>query len=381
MDLFEVFPFKNNNPSYLYAIQGELDMEPLYQRPSEIWPISKRQLLIDSILNDFDLPKIYMHMFREPVIKDGKRYKYALVDGKQRLNAIFGFMDNSFALADDFELFGNKQSELAGLTYKELADKFPEVIARFVSTALPVYAIRTSDIEFIEEMFSRLNDGVPLNAPEARNAFGGPAPQAVRDIAATPFFATRLPFSDNRYRHRDLAAKFLVWEDSWAEGNPDKVKDVKKRQLDDFFKEMKKKRSAGEARVAEARQNAIDRLRVLSETFIQNDPLLQSVGLVSVYYILMQDRQLDGDDFPDRAHLAQFEKHRKEDLAVNDDSLTRGHIALLEFNRLAQSPNDNRALVYRFTVLDAYTRALANGADPLEAIGRLAPEQTSKDSI
>ncbi|MGV8895044.1 MAG: DUF262 domain-containing protein [Rhodoglobus sp.] len=379
MEYFDVYPFRNNNPSYMHAIQDEIDMEPLYQRPSEIWPISKRQLLIDSILNDFDLPKIYLHEFLEPQYKDGKRLKFALVDGKQRLAAIFGFMDNSFALASDFKHFRSESTELAGLTFNELSERFPDIVARFVSTSLPVFSIRTGDIEFIEEMFSRLNDGVPLNAPEARNAFGGPAPQAVRDIAATGFFTEKLPFSDSRYRHRDLAAKFLVWEDSWAQGNADKVKDVKKKQLDDFFRDMRQKGQNGVRRTALAKEKSVERLAEMCRTFIDSDPLLQSVGIVSVFYILMQDRQLLGDPFPSREHLVMFEKKRKEDLAVGDEVLTRGHIALLEFNRLAQSPNDNKALVYRFMVLDLYTRALVSRTDPLEAIGPLAPEETSKD--
>jgi hypothetical protein len=377
MELFEVYAFGNNNPSYLHSIRSEIDMDPIYQRQGQIWSPYKRQLLIDSIINGFDLPKIYIHKYPEPVKKEGRRYQYALVDGKQRLEAIFDFIDNKFPLAPSFEFLSDKNSDLKNLTFKELGEKYPQVISRFVSTSLPIQVIRTSDTELIEEMFSRLNEAVPLNAPEQRNAFGGPAPVAVKRIADHEFFTSKLPFSDNRYRHRDLAAKFLLWEDDW-ETNSDSVKDVKKKQLDDFFREVRKPSSNGKRRIETATAKSLLRLDALLANFVDSDMLLRSVGIVSVYYILMQDRQMRGLAFPARASLAKFEKHRREDLAIDDEKLTRGHVALLEFNRLSQSPNDNGALVYRYQVIDAYTAALDSNTDPLVAIGPLAPEQKSK---
>ena len=49
-----------------------------------VWTKSQNQLLIDSLFKDFDIPKIY---FRDIEV-DGKR-AYAVIDGQQRLNAIF----------------------------------------------------------------------------------------------------------------------------------------------------------------------------------------------------------------------------------------------------------------------------------------------------
>lgn len=353
-------------------------MDPVYQRQGEVWSLYKQQLLIDSILNDFDLPKIYVHEYSEPRRdSDGTRRLYALVDGKQRLGAIFSFMDNKIPLAKDFVLYRDPTAKLGGKAFSELSERFPAVVARFKATSLPVQMIRTNDVELIEEMFSRLNEAVPLNAPEKRNAFKGPAPAAARTIAQHQFFTAKLPFSNSRYRHLDLAAKFLLWEDDWAAGNADKIKDVKKRQLDEFFKELHTS-ADGKSRASTAASAADARLDTLQATFVDADRLLQSVGMVSVYYILMQDRELRGLSFPQRSTLEAFEQHRREDLAVDDEVLTRGHVALLEFNRLAQSPNDNGALVYRLQVLDAYTQALEDSEDPLLAIGAFAPEQRSK---
>jgi hypothetical protein len=38
-----------------------IDVEPAYQRRGDIWTLEKKQLLIDSILNDYDIPKLYFH--------------------------------------------------------------------------------------------------------------------------------------------------------------------------------------------------------------------------------------------------------------------------------------------------------------------------------
>mgnify|MGYP005938658431 CR=1 FL=1 len=37
-----------------------IDTNPDYQRPA-VWTKAQKQLLIDSILRDFDVPKIYLH--------------------------------------------------------------------------------------------------------------------------------------------------------------------------------------------------------------------------------------------------------------------------------------------------------------------------------
>jgi hypothetical protein len=74
-------------------------------------------------------------------------------------------------------------------------------------TTLSVFVVQTDDVDLIEEMFSRLNEAVPLNAAEKRNPFGGHLPKIVRHIAATPFLGGNL--SNKRYQHRDLAAKMV----------------------------------------------------------------------------------------------------------------------------------------------------------------------------
>ena len=38
--------------------------DPPYQRPSAVWSLAKQQLFIDSLINGYDVPKIYLHDLR-----------------------------------------------------------------------------------------------------------------------------------------------------------------------------------------------------------------------------------------------------------------------------------------------------------------------------
>lgn len=369
-EIYEINALKNNTIQYLHAIREEIDFDPIYQRQGDVWSRSKQQLLIDSILNDFDVPKIYFHQYQiPPMASNGVRVQYALVDGKQRLQAIFGFIDGKFALADDFVLFGDGVAPaIAGLTYRELKEQHPRLALTFDSTSLDVVVIKTTEIEYIEEMFSRLNEAVPLNAPEKRNAFGGPCRDAVRELIRREFFTSNLPFTNNRYRHQDLAAKFLLWEFANHDSTRMQVRDVKKARLDHFFVDMRENQASSRI-IPDLILRAGHRLDELRDIFTADDPLLQSVGSVSIFYLLHLKRSYEGRAFPSRSNIKRFEDDRRTKYpADTSDELAAGVFVMLEYNRLSQSPNDGSALQARLAVIDAYITALETGGDPLDAV-------------
>lgn len=319
-------------------------MDPPYQRQSEIWTLDKRQLLIDSLLNGFDLPKLYLHEFYPEKTIKTKAFRYAVIDGKQRLTSIWQFIGNDLALADDFVYFRDPTIKLAGLTYKELGEKHPTIRDIFNGTTLPIISVITDDTELIEEMFSRLNDGVPLNAAEKRNTFGGPAPLAIRRISAASFFTAKLPFTNRRYRHFDLAAKFLFFA---AQGNT--PHDSKRLQLDSFVKDCK---ANGKTKVAAAEKLAASVLKSMAAIFVKDDPLLQSVGMVTLYYLLFAQRS----DVK-RSKLIKFDKLRRQNRDAAEQDSEEAKFELLEFDRLTQSPNDASAIKYRLKVLNDFLNA------------------------
>ncbi|MGW7208689.1 DUF262 domain-containing protein [Streptomyces sp. NPDC054837] len=355
MEDFSIAPLRNSSVAYIHQQRPQIEMDPVYQRQGGIWSVDKQQLLIDSLINGFDVPKIYFHEFVSRRTIDGTRMRYAIIDGKQRLQAIWEFLDNNFPLADDFKYFEDSDVDARNLTYSELAEKYPQIAAYFNATSLDIIAIRTDDLEIIEEMFSRLNEAIPLNAAEKRNALGGPVPPAVRALAEHSFFKDCLTFGNTRYRHWDLAVKFLYW------AHMSRVVDVKKFHLDSFAKEMKKKEAEGQAAVRDAQMAATSILDALRDCFQDRDRLLSQVGMVSVYYLVFQEFRLGVD--ATREKFADFEELRKSNRVVAEADLSEAQFELLEFDRYGQSANDGKALAYRVRVLSNFLEGKL-GQDP-----------------
>src|SRR6266705_2751374 len=96
---FEITELRSSTIWNLYRMRDRVQLDPDYQRLSDVWTVYKRQFLIDTVLNDFDIPKIYLHKFRQPLKKGGKSYDFAIIDGKQRLETLWAFLDGKIALA------------------------------------------------------------------------------------------------------------------------------------------------------------------------------------------------------------------------------------------------------------------------------------------
>jgi hypothetical protein len=339
---FRIAAPQNSSIYGLYLQKDEIWLEPPYQRMGEVWNVGKKQLLIDSLLNEFDIPKLYFHDFYPAESVTGHDYRYAIIDGKQRLNAVWGFIEGEFALGA-IELLNQPNVDIKGMTYGELGETHPRIKAQFDATLLPVVTVITQDTELIEEMFSRLNEAVPLNAAEQRNAFGGPIPPVVREVSKHPFMEEIVPFSNNRYRHFDLVCKFLLLEEA------DGLTDLKKEYLDEFVKNFRD-RDAGEAKYLQGEVE--ETFDVMREVFVKKDELLQTIGMFTLHYLIYGG--LSGEpwarDVPRRL-LKEFEDARLENRVIAQDGVGKASYDLLEFDRFAQSPNDRVALEFRLGVL------------------------------
>jgi hypothetical protein len=328
----------------LFLERDEIWLDPPYQRYSEIWPLEKRQLLIDSLLNGFDIPKFYFHDFYPGRTIKGEDYRFAIIDGKQRLDAIWKFIEGKFPLSKDIELINDPSIDLRGLTYSELGEQHPRLKSVFDSRGLSVVTIQTDEEELIEEMFSRLNEAVPLSAAEKRNALRGPIPPVIRKLATHDFFKNNVPFGNSRYRHFDLACKFLLLVDE-AE-----IVDVKKAYLDSFVIEFREEKKDADAKRLDGKVVRI--LNRMNKAFTDGDELLRSISNLTLYFCVFAGIE-DGDLWKSvsRSSLARFEKKRAENRRIAEQDVRKASYDLLEFDRWAQSPNDAVALRYRYGVL------------------------------
>ncbi|MDI9694980.1 DUF262 domain-containing protein [Burkholderia cenocepacia] len=343
MSQFELSELRASSVWNLYRMRERIQVDPDYQRSGEIWSMDKRRLLIDTVLNGFDMPKIYLHKFPRSKIIKGVTYDYAIVDGRQRLETLWSFIAGKIELSDDFEYYADPAIKANGMTYGDLAQNHPDLKTDFDNFTLNIIAIETEEQDLIEEMFSRLNEAVPLSAAEKRNARPGPVPKNTRDLCAEPFFVQKLPFNNKRYRHFDLAVKFIYNEQRGV------VSDTKKAYLDRFALEHE-----NESRVKKLPGYTAARKTVeeMANIFVDNDPLLRSIGMVMLYFHLFRlARSENWLDKITRRKLLSFDKRRVDNRRRAEEDITSASYDLLEFDRYAQSPNDAVALKFRLQVI------------------------------
>lgn len=341
----------------LYSERHLIELNPEYQRIGGVWTREKKQLLIDSLINGFDVPKLYLQEFLPVLKKGGRTYMYSIIDGKQRLQAIWDFIDGKLPLASDFKYLRDDNVKVAGLTYAEFSLRYQHLKSRFDSTHLDIVLVRTGEPELIEELFYRLNEAAPLNAPEKRGALGGPLPAKITDISQHEFFKKCIPFPDNRYRHRDLASKFLYIEHVGGVAN------TKKSDLDKFVFEFKSIQADSPEesglRISKIVEHVRKILDLAASIFNERDPLLRQVAMVTVYYHLARQIQtgvitLASTDRDIREMLVEFENRRASNRSIiEQEGESAGEIDtdLVEFDKHSQTPNDAYAIRIRLEIL------------------------------
>lgn len=352
MSYVDTSTLKNSTIMLLYSERSEIKMNPEYQRMGGVWTKEKRQLLIDSILNDYDIPKIYFHAFsQDDISKTG--FRYAVIDGRQRLEAIWGFMDGEFSLDHEFEYQRDSQLQLGGLTYEDIAKLHPKIRVKFDSFVLPVVtvSIEGNDIDLIEDMFSRLNEAVPLNAAEKRNAIGGNVVRAITKVSNHNFFARRVKFRNNRYQHRESAARFLLIEDSLKMLS--QIVDTKKVYLDGL---ATKYRDKNLAHVSELRSKVESILDQMNSEFTDADELLQAQGILVVYYLIFRSAIVHGELAKlTRRKLLDFRQKLSDNREAAINNYEEASFDLLEFDRLnQQGTNDASSIKERVRILSEF---------------------------
>lgn len=339
----EVRPMPTHTLKWWRNRQESIDVAPHYQRRGKLWSDTDKAYLIDSILNGFDVPKLYMADFTfgdSPL--NVKKLPYAIIDGKQRLEGIFDFFEGDIGLNDDFVLLEDPTIPLGGLTYAELQDRFPDLAERFEEYELSVMSVITKKEELVNELFIRLNRSKPLTGAEIRNAMKGPAPQVIRQIAKHEFFTSYIRFETQRGEDLNVAAKLLSFE---YHGKP---QPTKKADLDGFVSLEDLSREKLEL----AGRDVLEMLSDMTEIFLPKDRLLSSSGLAPVYYWFIRNRS--EQEYPYiRQFLLRFEAERsrnRELVRVAPDSLDIDQ-QLSEYDQYNRSTNDLRSHRERVKIL------------------------------
>mgnify|MGYP003381730513 CR=1 FL=1 len=344
---FKVTQFEAKTLSWWRARRGKIDMDPPYQRRGGLWSDADKAYLIDSILNGFDIPKLYVADFTwgdSPLNK--KRLPYAIIDGKQRLEAILDFYDGKVVLNDDFTYRDNPALKLAGLGYNDLQTSYAEIAESFDNYNLSVMSVSAWSDEPINELFIRLNRSKPLTGAEVRNAMAGPVPKAIRGLAKHEFFVSNTTFGSKRGQDQNAAAKCLMFE------YYDAVTETKKRNLDAFVKEVSL-RDGSNRKLELAGRHVVDTLDCMSAIFLPKDRLLSSAGVVPVYYWFIRSRPTKTHHMV-REFLNAFEASRKTNRQRLQSSPRSNAVdsQLVEYDNYSRSTNDQLSHESRLRILE-----------------------------
>jgi hypothetical protein len=345
MSYIETNPVQHSTILRIYSEKDIIVNNPEYQRNGGVWTTEKKQLLIDSILNNYDVPKIYFHQYdRKERQTTGK--SYAIIDGKQRIETIWAFIEGRFCLSDDFEYQDDTNIRLAGLSYDDISKEFPKIKIKFDSFVLPIVGVQTDDLDLIEDMFSRLNEAVPLNSAEKRNAFGGDMVNEIRKISKHPFFASKVKFGNNRYQHYEAAARLLLIEVSTEEGG--KIYDTKKVYLDSMVKNYRSGQMNFISRVSNTVTKYLD---IMDACFSLVDNLLRAQGNITVYYLLFKWAE-EVKFTITRSQLLTFTELVKSNREVAEINYEIANFDLLEYDRLTQQgTNDASNIKERLRII------------------------------
>lgn len=180
--------------------KGSINFDNAVQR-GLTWDKNRKSLLIHSMITGFPIPAFY-------AARDENGY--SMLDGKQRSNAIKGFITNEFALVDDMpECFtedGEKQ-DISGLMFSELPEEFQDNINSY---GLTIYYFEGITDEEIAEMFFRLNNGKALSAIELTRVKAASFDQ-IKQLSKHQLFTDNLTESAlNKYTNEDITMKSWI---------------------------------------------------------------------------------------------------------------------------------------------------------------------------
>lgn len=149
--------------SWFYDVykRGLLNLDPPYQRRS-VWNQIYKEEFIDTILLQYPAPAIFLY---EEISEEGLS-TYNVVDGKQRLSAIFVFIGGVFPVSE------SSQVSLKGKYFEQFSK---EEKTAFWTYEFSVEYLPTNEDTLIESIFRRINKNTARLTPqELRHArFGG----------------------------------------------------------------------------------------------------------------------------------------------------------------------------------------------------------------
>lgn len=142
---------RNIKGLYLLAVDGELDLNPPYQRGA-VWSLEQKQNLWKSMLMGLPVGSIFLNL-------RSNHSQYFVVDGQQRIRAILDFFKDELSIPSawlDAEHLGEGVGEM--VTWSELSDVGRRILGNGLSP-VSCYESKLKTVEEEAELYLLINFG------------------------------------------------------------------------------------------------------------------------------------------------------------------------------------------------------------------------------
>ncbi len=305
---------RSNNKSWnLHTVsrrRNKINPKPQYQRTG-VWSEKMNQNLVDSLLRGYPIPKIYL---KECSQDEEGGYEHEVIDGQQRLRAIWGFYNNEYGLGDisnDLPI-----GDQSGKKYADLSENVKDTLDVY---ELSIVIIDEADDQEIRDLFSRLQEGKPLTPPERRNAIPGNMRDFIDELSKSNKVFRVVYKKDTRFLYADWIAHVVCLELSKG------PTDLKALNLQDMYMRNKnfKESSLSAKKIKYTLNYMADAfgLKAIPEMDIKWGfvDLYQLISLLSEEYALKDKHLLFGDFY------IGFEKERRENMEDPSELLDEEH--------------------------------------------------------
>jgi hypothetical protein len=208
---------------YLYRI----DLDADYQR-EKIWSRGTQEDLIDSIVKNIDIPKIYLAR-----IEGNENFDFECIDGKQRMATLLNFYKPEKSTDSPLTV------KVAGerYTYKRLRAELPKLADKIDEFELTfVIYPQIEEEEFLREIFRRLQLGVRLNSGEMLKSHMGTMRDFVyKEMGKEAPFLRSTKLSEKRFSRQFTLAQICI--NSFSRNESEGFVRARYDDLEEFFKD------------------------------------------------------------------------------------------------------------------------------------------------
>lgn len=234
-----------------------IKLDPDYQRRHR-WGPETSSRLIESLILNIPIPVIFLSqdVDVDDEVSDSTS-RYTVIDGQQRLTAIYEFLKGKYSLEGLDTL-----SELNGSYYKDLPSFLFRRLEERTIKCLRIDSTVDAQVKF--DIFERLNTGsVKLESQELRNATArGPFNEAIKEWASDPIFRSLIQVDE---KNLDTSPKVQKMEDVELVLRFFALKDGRYKALRKGFREFI---TASLVEFNDLDKNAIDECAVEFHTYV-----------------------------------------------------------------------------------------------------------------